>query len=360
MLDGFDHAARSGMRIIKRLGNRIDPAAGNADRLELAQPVLGRILRERGIDQAVDEIAVLDARAIAAKALVLRPFGVAQNLGGARKLPLVSDCERHHGVGGPIGGVGHDAGVPVAETAALAAGDKIVRGDINQHRERSLVQRKLHLLPLARAPTRVKRRKNGIARQHAGAHVDNRHAVFRRLPIRLAADAHQARLRLQHEIIAGQRSLGPARSVAGDGAANEPRSRLLEPGVGEAPFVQRSQPEIIDEDVGFLDQPGKDFLPGRVGHVERQGALVAVDAEKIGGLGADERRAPMPRIVAVVGRLDLDDVGAHVAQHHGAERTGEDTGEIDDADSGEWAPFAHGDFLRMEGGALRSLAQPAR
>ena len=135
---------------------------------------------------------------------------------------------------------------------------------------------------------------------------------------------------------------------------------MLEPGIGEAPFLQRTDPEIVDQNVRVLDQPSENFLPGRHSHVEREGALVAVDAEKIRGLGADEGRTPMPRIVTVAGGLDLDDVGAHVAQHHGAERAGENTGEIDDADSSERAPFAHGVFLRMEGGALRSLAQPAR
>ncbi len=36
-------------------------------------------------------------------------------------------------------------------------------------------------------------------------------------------------LRLQHEVVAGQRRLGSARTVTGDGAAHEPRRILLEP-----------------------------------------------------------------------------------------------------------------------------------
>ena len=78
--------------------------------------------------------------------------------------------------------------------------------------------------------------------------------------------------------------------------------------------------------------------------------------------GGDDTRSWGPPFVGLVGRLDLDDVGAHVAQHHGAERAGEDTGEIKHPNAGERTLRlrAHGRFLRMDGGALRSLAQPSR
>jgi len=35
-------------------------------------------------------------------------------------------------------------------------------------------------------------------------------------------------------------------------------------------------------------------------------------------------------------RLDLDDLGADVGEQHVAERAGEDAGQVDDADAGEW------------------------
>src|SRR5207344_2446606 len=49
MLDALDHAPRSGMGIIERLGNRVDPAAGDPHRLELAQPALSRVAGKRGV-----------------------------------------------------------------------------------------------------------------------------------------------------------------------------------------------------------------------------------------------------------------------------------------------------------------------
>ena len=68
--------------------------------------------------------------------------------------------------------------------------------------------------------------------------------------------------------------------------------------------------------------------------IEGDALLVAVDAEEIGAPAADER-LPRPGVVAVARVFDLDDLGAHVAEEHGAERTGEDAGEIEDAQPGE-------------------------
>src|SRR5436309_13900698 len=47
-------------------------------------------------------------------------------------------------------------------------------------------------------------------------------------------------------------------------------------------------------------------------------------------LAAGEGR-PAPRVVALPGLFDLDDLGTHVAQHHRAERPGEDAREVQDA-----------------------------
>ena len=67
----------------------------------------------------------------------------------------------------------------------------------------------------------------------------------------LAADAHQAGLGLQDEVVAGQRRLRPARAVAGDRAAHHARRVRLEPVVGEAPLLERAELEVLDQHVGL-------------------------------------------------------------------------------------------------------------
>ncbi len=148
---------------------------------------------------------------LAAKRGSLGPFRMAEHLGGAGELGVVADRQRHHGVGGAIGGVGHDARMAVAEPAAALAGDQHVRRDIDQHGERRRIERDVDLLALAGAMARVERRQDRVARQHAGADIDDRHAVFGRAAILLAADAHQAGLGLQDEVVARLRGLGAAR-----------------------------------------------------------------------------------------------------------------------------------------------------
>src|SRR5262249_44387057 len=160
MLDRFDHLTRRRLRIIESIGDRVDLPAGDSRRLELGEPRIGVIVRQRLVDHAVDQRPVLDPRAVAGKALILRPFGMPEHLGDARELTFVSDPERDHRVGGPIGGIRHDARMSIAEPAGVAAGGEIVGGHVDEHRERRFVERDLDLLALAGAVARVKRRED--------------------------------------------------------------------------------------------------------------------------------------------------------------------------------------------------------
>ncbi len=75
---------------------------------------------------------------------------------------------------------------------------------------------------------------------------------------------------------------------------------------------------------------------GRCFEVERQALLVAVDAQEVRALAAEERRTPRARVVALARLLDLDDARAHVGEQHRAVRTGQHAREVEDGDAGEW------------------------
>ena len=99
-------------------------------------------------------------------------------------------------------------------------------------------------------------------------------------------------------------------------------------GVVEAELGEAARPEVLDQHVRGLDQP-----PERVGavgrlQIERDALLAAVQREKEAAGAFDERR-PGARVVAVLRLFDLQDLGAHVAEHHRAERAGDDPREID-------------------------------
>src|SRR6478672_5948400 len=95
--------------------------------------------------------------------------------------------------------------------------------------------------------------------------------------------------------------------------------------------------------------------------VDPDAALVAVDREVVGrgpravGVAADPRRPPTARRVAL-GRLELDHVGAEVAQEHRAVRPGEDRRAVDDAQAGEGT---RGDLWHAADGTTAALARAA-
>src|SRR5215813_6329215 len=98
MRDGLDHGARGRVRIIERLRDRVDLAAGNPRRLELGEPGIGAIVGQCFIDEGIDHGSVLDPRAVARKPRILGPFGMAEQFGHAPELALVANSDRDHRV----------------------------------------------------------------------------------------------------------------------------------------------------------------------------------------------------------------------------------------------------------------------
>ena len=82
----------------------------------------------------------------------------------------------------------------------------------------------------------------------------------------------------------------------------------------------------------MADEGLENLLATRVLQVERDGFLVPVDREEVGRRAVRRSgRDPAPAVVADPGLLDLDDLGAVVAEDLSRERARDDTGEIDHA-----------------------------
>ena len=146
---------------------------------------------------------------------------------------------------------------------------------------------------------------------HAGARVVG-HEVERDggLAVRLADQSEHAS---EREIVHVVRRIVAVRAVLA-----EARERAIdEPRVGRAQrFIVRAEPlhdagaESLDDHVGAGGELLEERLAlGRL-HVQRQRALVAVDV--------DEGRAALPVriLLSVRWRLDLEDIGAHIREHH--------------------------------------------
>src|SRR5690348_17319440 len=100
-----------------------------------------------------------------------------------------------------------------------------------QEGDRAVVERHLHELTASRALSLLEREQDRDGRIHAGREIDDGHADANRRTIRLAVEAHEARHRLYHGIVAGiaaERAIG---AEARDAAMDEPREALLQHGL---------------------------------------------------------------------------------------------------------------------------------
>ena len=155
---------------------------------------------------------------------------------------------------------------------------------------------------------------------------------------------HDAAHALRQEIVAGARRVGSGLAEAGDRAIDQAREVVLDLLVGEVVARHVADLEILDEHVAARDQQLGDLLAFGLRDVERDRPLVAVDGEVVGAFAGvlavaalDERRAPFARVVALAGPLDLDDVGAQIAEHLRGGRAGQDAGQVENADAGQWS-----------------------
>jgi hypothetical protein len=108
----------------------------------------------------------------------------------------------------------------------------------------------------------------------------------------------------------------------------------------------------FDDDVGPGRELPEDFLPLRRFQVEAETPLVAVDE--------GERLTPLrleTGVAARVGRLDLEDVGAHVREHHPGHLGRRHARQLEDLDAVE---HSHGLSPLASGGEDRAEALTPR
>ena len=123
-------------------------------------------------------------------------------------------------------------------------------------------------------------------------------------------------------------------AVAADPGDDEVGPFLLQLLGPQAPLLQGAGPEVLQQNVGCLeDEPPGQQLAFPPAQVERDRLLVAgqdrpPEAE---ALGSD--RPPVPHGVAGGGLLDLDDLGAEVAEQLTGERPGHVCPHLDDTDA---------------------------
>ena len=108
------------------------------------------------------------------------------------------------------------------------------------------------------------------------------------------------------------------------------RIELVDVLPGEAHAVERAGRKVLHQHVAVPDQALDDLLALRVLAVDGDRALVAVEHREIEAVGAFHVAQLPARDVADAGPLDLDHVGAHVAEELRAGRSRLHVGEVED------------------------------
>ena len=141
----------------------------------------------------------------------------------------------------------------------------------------------------------------------------------------------------------------PGEAIPAADRVDEARIALTQLVVAEPEPFHRPGTKVVDEHVGAAHQAQDDVEPGGLSEVHRQRAFVPVGGEE------DVAHAVRPRqrgtrVVAAPRPLDLDDVGAEVAEHLRRKRAERDLREVEHAHAVE----------RQHRGAHRPLHRGAR
>ena len=176
-------------------------------------------------------------------------------------------------------------------------------------------------------------------REHAIAAYQRRHAVGDRKrgqgrrAVRLAVGEDEAAERFGQRAEAGVIAVRAAAAVAADVQQNQARVFGGKPGIVQAPGLHFSGPVVFDHDVGVAREARQNPRTLGLGQIDRHQLLVARDHLPPQGDAVFDR-AEAAHIVAAR-RLDLDHLGAEVAQMRADHRPGENGPQVEDAQIGE-------------------------
>ena len=310
----------------ERLVDLVDRPDGHARGAQHLHPVLGRLRPEHGLELGSQRVDVRHPRLVAREPLVSRQPGQPDRLAQAREQPVVADRHRERAVGGLVGLIRHDARVAVAAAPRHRPARHPRRALVEQRGQRRVHQRHLDVAAAALG----QRRLDPDRGEQAADEVDDGRAGLQRAPVRLAGDAHQAAHGLEQEVVARHAARLLAAPERGDRAGDEAGVDAPDRVAVEVPRRHQPGPERLDQHVRALGQRARQLAVAGVGEVEHDRALVAIEPEEVRADPVAPRRPPGAGVVARARPLDLDHVGAEVAEQHRRVRAREDAREVGD------------------------------
>ena len=195
-------------------------------------------------------------------------------------------------------------------------------------------QRCPHHLAASRSLAFLQCRKDAERAVHPRQQVRDRHPDALHIRWRGTGYRHQPGFTLGDLVIPGARRLWAVVTEPADGQHHQSRVDLRQSLLRKPKSVKDTGTKVLHQHVCPADQRPQRSPARLVLEVEGDGLLVSVRAKEVGGLTIavlrlDEWGPPPAGVVAAVRVLDLDHVGAEVAEHHCRVRPGQGAGQVD-------------------------------
>ena len=321
------HLVVQRLRVDQRFAQIPHGRAEDVDRLQPRQPVLAGIAGVALAEDGLQRRLVLELlRQVAIARIGRQVVDFQRRADVAQRIGL--EGAHHHQR--PRAGVVHAAqghGRPVD----LGIGHQDHGGFLHLHRQHGVVQGHADLLALAGTRAVQQRQQDALHHVHASRIVRQRRRVDRDRHRCVRAPRHHAGYRLGQHVLAALECVGAGFAIAGADRVDDARVERLAIVVAQAHALHDAGAEVVDDDVGAGDQRLHLGHVRRIAQIQRHAALVPVQAAEdrvVGaGHGFEGGAAEIARALA----LDLDDVGAVVAQRLRADRPHHHLGEIDHA-----------------------------
>jgi hypothetical protein len=185
----------------------------------------------------------------------------------------------------------------------------------------------------------VQRRQDAERGIHARGDVRDRHARPHAAAAGFAGDADHPALGLHHQVERRAIAIGTILSKAGNRAVDDARLMRADAFVVNPELFDGADAQVLEDDVGGLEQAKEQRLAVGMLQVERDALLVAIQVHEVRRLAGIERRSPGARDFAL-GRLDLDHRGAVVPEHRRGKWPRQRVGQVEDGDVVEWRRHA--------------------
>ena len=252
--------------------------------------------------------------------------------------------------------VGGNSGITVAHGGRDVAGLDVLQGSVLSGSDHAVHQTHVHPLPFAGNGAGVDCGKDANGYMKSAQNITQRRTGTGGLSALGTGDGHHTAHGLSQDIIARAQVVGTVAAEAGDRRIDDAGIDLLQDIIAQPQLVHHAGAVVFHHDIRFFDKLLEDLLALRGLQVQGDPLFVAVDVGKIdafpltiqifgteGGIAAG--------VVTAFGDLDLDDVCAHVSQHHGAEGAGKHTGQVENGQVLQCHMFTHVTALHPQRGS---------